>query len=183
VKSAPPPPAPPVPVASIHGCTDAAAALERATRDVRPPEESVLAALKERCVADAWSQKAVDCFATMREHEVGPCAKLLDDDAATELVRVVGGANRTEVSDVRFKLSQLKVGVAECDRFVAAVSTIMSCEKMPLEDRLSLGNETADFWSLPTTGLSIDIERRMTQACGESLQALQRQAIDVGCML
>ena len=73
---------------------DAAAALERATRDVRPPEESVLASLKARCVADAWSQEAVDCFATLHDHEVGPCAKLLDDDAATQLVRVVGGANR-----------------------------------------------------------------------------------------
>ena len=172
-----------MPIAAIHGCTDAAAALDRATRDVRPPEESVRAALQQRCVADAWSQEAVDCFATMREHEVGPCAKLLEDDAATQLVQVVGGANRTEVSDVRFKLSQLKVGVAECDRFVVAVSTIMSCENMPLADRLSLGNETADFWSLPTTGLSIDIERRMTQACGESLQALRRQASDAGCML
>ena len=141
------------------------------------------AALQERCVADAWSREAVDCFATLREREVGPCAQLLEEDAAAQLVRVVGGANRTEVTDVQYKLSQLKVGVAECDRFVAAVSTILSCEQMPLADRLSLGNETADFWSLPTTGLSVDVERRMTQACGESLQALQRQASDVGCML
>lgn len=183
---APPPPAPPVPVASIHGCTDAAAGLVRATKDLRHPDEATSSreALEQRCNADAWPQDAVDCFATLKDGgEITTCAKLLVGDASSALLGVVAGAQQTDMGELQLKLSQLKVGVAACDRFVAAVSTILSCEQMPLSDRLTLGNETAEFWSLPTHGLSTDVAQRMTQACGESLQALQQHAVDVGCML
>jgi len=65
---------------------------------------------------------------------------------------------------------------------VAAVANVMSCRGMSIEQRVSLGNETADFWSLPTTRLTLDRQGPIAEACGESLHALQQQAADVGCM-
>ena len=79
-------------------------------------------------------------------------------------------------------LSSLQVGISTCDQFVAAVANVMGCKTMSIEQRVSLGNETADFWSLPTTRLTIDAKARIAEACGESLHALQQQAADVGCM-
>ena len=54
---------------------------------------------------------------------------------------------------------------------------------MPLDTRVQLGTETADFWSLPTERLSADDRNRISAACGQSLTSLQQQAVGLGCML
>jgi hypothetical protein len=53
---------------------------------------------------------------------------------------------------------------------------------MPLDRRVQLGAETADFWSLPTQNLPADAQKRMAAVCGQSLAALQQQAAGAGCM-
>jgi hypothetical protein len=180
-----PPPAPPVPIENAtRSCTEAAAGLERATVGIRPPEESLLVPMRQRCAEDRWSGQTIDCFATMKIDDLGRCAAMLEDRERDRMFDVIAGTSedRGSIAVARAKLSALKVGVAECDRFVSAVATVMTCEGMPIETRLQLGSETAEFWSLPTNGLSPAVEQRMSHACGESLQALQQQAIAVGCM-
>ena len=72
---------------------------------------------------------------------------------------------------------------SHCRDVVAAVTNVLTCESLAIEQRLSLGSETADFWSLPTNRLSIEDKQRIADACGQSLASLERQALDVGCML
>jgi hypothetical protein len=79
------------------------------------------------------------------------------------------------------RLASVKPGIPECDQFVAAVATVLACEQMPLATRVQLGNETADFWSLPTAKLSTDMIKRMSAKCGQSLAALRQQAVGAGC--
>ena len=156
-----PAPAPPVPVANeIQGCPDAAAGLERATRGIRRPEESVLSPMRRRCTDDGWPARAIACFATMSPDDLGACATLLPEDGRERMFAVLAGTqqDRASVAVLVARLSALKVGVHTCDRFVAAVSTMLSCERLPLEARVQLGTETADFWSLPTSGLSAEAQ-------------------------
>jgi hypothetical protein len=100
------------------------------------------------------------------------------------LATLLGNAadDAEELASIVVKLQGLQVGILNCDRFVQAVTVTMSCRGLASSTRIALGNETADFWSLPTTRLSIEDRARMAAACGESLQALQQQATDVGCM-
>ncbi len=181
-----PPPAPPVPVeaATTRGCGEAAAGLERATRGIRPPEESVLAPMRTRCVEDSWSSTAIDCFATMTPDDLGTCAGLVNEKDRDALFAVISGNARDQgaLAIIVARLANLKVGVAECDRFVSSVASAMSCDGLPLEQRHELGNETAEFWSLPTKNLPPDAVTRMVRACTESLEALQQQVAAVGCM-
>jgi hypothetical protein len=53
---------------------------------------------------------------------------------------------------------------------------------MPIETRVQLGDETADFWDLPTKGLAPEAQARMSAVCGQSLASLQQQALAAGCM-
>ncbi|MBA3459776.1 MAG: hypothetical protein H0T46_07435 [Deltaproteobacteria bacterium] len=182
---APPPAAPPVPIENTaRGCSEAAAGLERATRGFRPPEESILAPMRRLCVQDSWSGAAIDCFATMTAEELGKCAGAVDAKHREALFGVIAG-NERDMAGLQIivaRLANLRVGISECDRFVIAVSTAMSCERLPLEQRHDLGNETADFWSLPTRNLPPDAIAKMVKACSESLDALQQQVAAVGCM-
>jgi hypothetical protein len=100
------------------------------------------------------------------------------------LFAVISGNARDAVAlaIIVARLANLKVGIAACDRFVSTVSSAMSCDGLPLEQRHDLGNETADFWSLPTKNLPPDAITRMVRACTESLEALQQQVAAVGCM-
>ena len=75
----------------------------------------------------------------------------------------------------------LQVGVAQCDAFVTAVQAVLSCEQMPLDTRVQLGNETAQFWSLPTDRLGADDLKRISDVCGQSLLTLEQEATTVGC--
>ncbi|MBV8758203.1 MAG: hypothetical protein JO257_13030, partial [Deltaproteobacteria bacterium] len=66
--------------------------------------------------------------------------------------------------------------------FIRSVSAVLACEQMPIETRIELGNDTADFWDLPEQ-LPADAEKRISTACGQSLSALQQHAAVAGCML
>lgn len=182
-----PAPAPPVPVANesrAGSCSEAAAGIDRGTRSVRPPDVEVLATVRARCVDDTWSTDAIECFATMGEDDLGKCAGELAESSRDRLFAALGGGydDRTAIVIAQARLVNLKVGIAECDRFVTTVARALGCEQMPLEQRAQLGNETADFWSLPTKNLPADASRRMSEVCGKSLTFLQQQVADAGCM-
>lgn len=173
------------PVANnTHSCSDAALGIENATKGVREPDRAVFETLRQRCLEDRWPAAAVDCFATMAEGELGTCAHDLPDKMRESIFAVLAG-NEPGGSIVvtRARLQQVQVGVPECDRFVSAVTTALSCERMSIDTRLQLGNETADFWSLPTDRLSREDKLRISEACGQSLASLQQHALGVGCML
>ena len=179
-----PAPVPVANVAAVHSCREAAAGIERATRDVRAPETSVVRAMDARCEDDRWEGVAIECFATMHEGELARCAKLLGDGSrGAMLAEISGGGGRAAIEVARVRLGQLALGVGECDRFVAAVTTVLGCEQMPLDARVELGNETSEMWDLPTQGLPEDAQRRMAEACGVSLRELQTEAANAGCTL
>lgn len=140
--------------------------------------------MQQRCNDDNWSAIAIDCFASMKADDLGTCAVKIPERDREAMFAVLGGTEQDKVSVaiIIARLQALKVGILNCDRFVSAVSAVMACEGMSIEQRVQLGSETADFWSLPTSGLPIDAQAKMAAACGESLQALQQQAVGVGCM-
>ncbi|MGE5181178.1 MAG: hypothetical protein ACM31C_03910 [Acidobacteriota bacterium] len=174
-----------VPANATASCREAAAGLEQGTRSVRAPESSVVIEMHARCTEDVWPVAAIECFARMHEGELGRCARALPDGARDRMFAVLGGGapDRAAIAIARARLESMQVGVGECDRFVAAVHSVLTCEQMPIEARVQLGNETADIWDLPTEGLPEDAQRRMADACGASLAQLQQQAQDAGCML
>jgi hypothetical protein len=186
---APPAPKPAAPDSSIgHAtatCSEAAVGLEQATRGVRAPDSSVLMAMRSRCTDDNWPAAAAHCFALMHEGDLGHCARMLPDDARNRMFVLLGGGqpDRMAITIARARLEGLQVGVGACNDFVSAVATVLTCEQMPIDARVQLGNETADFWDLPTHGLPDDARKRMTDACGASLAELQQEAHDAGCML
>lgn len=140
--------------------------------------------MRARCVEDRWSEQAIECFATMRDDDLGRCAGHVAERDRDALFAVISGNARDEgaIPIIMARLANLKVGIAECDRFVSSVATAMSCEGLELAKRHDLGNETAEFWSLPTKNLPPDAVQRMVRVCTESLQALQLQVAAVGCM-
>jgi hypothetical protein len=177
-------PLPAQPIANgTHSCADAALGLENATRGVRAPEHDVFDALRARCMEDSWPVAAVDCFATMAEGELGKCSRNMPDAMRETIFAALAGKEQANLVVTRARLEQLTVGVPECDRFVAAVTIVLTCEHMAIEDRLRLGNETAEFWSLPTSRLSREDKLRISEVCGQSLQSLEQHAIGAGCML
>lgn len=175
----------PEPIANgTHSCSDAALGIENATKGVREPDRAVFETLRQRCLEDHWPAVAVDCFATMAEGELGTCAHDLSDEMRQSIFAVLAGQEPGgSIVVTRARLQQLQVGVPQCDRFVSAVTTALSCERMSIDTRLQLGNETADFWSLPTDRLSREDKLRISEACGQSLASLQQHALGVGCML
>lgn len=172
----------PVP-AKVATCTDAAAGIERGTRDLRDPEiGSVLAVMQRQCLEQAWSPEAIACFAKLGPEDLARCALLLEPIPRDRLFGQLGvGADEATLQIARARLASLQVGIPECDRFIGAVQTVLACEQMAVETRAQLGAETADFWSLPTAKLSADAQARMANVCGQSLAALQQQAADAGC--
>jgi hypothetical protein len=180
----PPVPAAPVPVdETTRACADAAAGLERGTRGLRSPEVSVLDSTRMLCVDDEWPAATIECFAQMRGDDFGRCAAGLEDAPRRRLFGRIAGesSDRVAVAVALAKLSALQVGIPECDRFVARVAHVLVCESMAIEVRAQLGTETADFWSLPTSGLPADAQLRMADVCGRSTAALEQQAVDAGC--
>jgi hypothetical protein len=184
------PPAQPTPATqpiahSTRSCSDAALGLENATKGVRAPERSVYEQLRLRCLEDRWPASVVECFATMAEGDLGKCSRTMTDAQREPMFAVLAGteSSRAGIYVTRARLEQLQVGVPECDRFVTAVATMLTCEQLELDTRLQLGKETAEFWSLPTNRLSREDMLRISEVCGQSLASLERQALDVGCML
>jgi hypothetical protein len=181
--AAPPPPTD-RPITNVaRSCSDAAHGLEGATKSVREPDQHVFEALLKRCTDDSWPSTAIECFATMREGDLGTCSKSLPERSREGMFAVIAGnePNRAGLTVARARLEQLAVGVPACDEFVTAVSAVLACEAMPIEMRLTLGNETAQFWSLPTTRLQADDLKRISDVCGQSLMTLQQQSSGVGC--
>lgn len=182
--AAPAVPAPPVPAEdTTRACKDAAAGLERGTRGLRSPEVSVLAPMHRLCTDDGWPAASVECFAGMHEGDFGRCAAGLPARARQRLFeQIAGGAtDRVAVASALARLSGLQVGIPECDRFVEAVAQVLVCDAMAIEVRAQLGAETADFWSLPKSGLPADAQLRMADVCDRSTAALAQQAADAGC--
>lgn len=168
-----------------HSCADAALGLENATRGVRSPEHTVFETLRLRCLEDRWPATVVDCFATMTEGDLDKCSRTMTDEQREPVFATLAGteSSRAGIYVARARLGRLQVGVPECDRFVTAVSTALTCEGLTIDQRLQLGNETVEFWSLPTHRLSTEDLTRISHVCGESLASLEQQALDVGCML
>ena len=185
--SAQPPPAPPVPQQAAHSCTDAAIGLERGTKNVRLPDQELLGPMKSRCVEDAWPAGAIDCFAKMGEDELGHCAGLLDQRDRDKLFTALGGGSgygdRTELMLITAKVAAMQTGVPACDDFISAVGRVLACDFMPIDARIQLGNDTADFWALPTSGLPADAVKRMTSICDQSRVDLEQRAGGQGCKL
>jgi hypothetical protein len=166
-----------------HTCSDAAVGIERATKGVRAPDTTVFDEMRSRCTDDAWPLAAIECFAEMKEGDVGRCARELHDGVRDRMFAVLSGGNdRGSLAIARARLDAMTLPVAACDQFVKSVSAVLACEQMPIETRIELGNDTADFWELPET-LPADAEQRIANACGQSLSALQQHAAVAGCML
>jgi hypothetical protein len=159
-----------------RSCKDAALGLENATRSVRAPDNVVAQELTARCNEDTWPSAAVECFATMREGDLGKCANALPDSARDHMFAVLGGGGGTAgIAVARARLEQLTVGVPACDQFISAVSGVLTCDQVPVETRVQLGQETVEFWSLPTSKLAAEDLDRMSTVCGQSLAALLAQ--------
>jgi len=166
-----------------HSCSDAAVGIERATKGVRAPDTTVFDEMRGRCTDDEWPLAAIECFASMKEGDVGRCARELHDGVRDRMFAVLSGGNdRGSLAIARARLDAMTLPVAACDQFVKSVSAVLACEQMPIETRIQLGNDTADFWDLPEK-LPADAEQRMSTKCGESLSALQQHAAVAGCML
>ena len=180
-----PPPAPVVQnTPRVRTCSEAAVGLDRATQALREPDAAVLAPLKTKCLDGPWSQAAIDCFATMKVDDLAKCASMLPDRPREAMFQILADREPTQaaLAIAKARLDAMKVGVDECDRFIQAVSAVLTCESMPLEARVQLGNETADVWSLPTSRLSPEAHARMATACETSLHTLEKRVADVGCM-
>lgn len=172
-------------IADNHvSCGDAAAQIQSATRGLRPPDHAVTDTVRRLCSDDHWAPDTIECFSKMSEGDLAQCAGQLDPEARDSLLAEVGGKMppRDQVALARARLSILRSGVAECDRFIIAVSNALSCEAVPLDARVELGSETADLWSLPTNSLSKSAKAHMAEVCGTSREALEQQVTDVGCM-
>jgi hypothetical protein len=181
--AAPSPGVPPTISNATRSCKQAALGLENATRGVRAPESTVADELAVRCNEDSWPSAAIDCFAEMREGDLGRCSKELPDDSRNRMFGVLAGSGggQTGIAIALARLEQLQVGVPACDRFITAVSAVLKCELVPIEIRVQLGQETAELWSLPTARLAPEDVQRMTDVCGASLASLEQQASDAGC--
>jgi hypothetical protein len=53
---------------------------------------------------------------------------------------------------------------------------------MPIEMRVQLGAETADFWSLPERGLPASAQQKMSDVCRRSQARLEAEVVVHGCM-
>jgi hypothetical protein len=183
-----PKPAPPVPnTTATRTCIDASIGLDRGTRGVRAPDAELIGPMRTRCTEDLWPAKAIDCFARMGEDELGHCAGMLDTKSRDKLFATLNGGSgftdKTALALVKARLATLQVGIPECDNFVIAVGRVLACNEYPLAARIQLGNETVDFWSLPTTKLPADAVKRMATVCDHTRGQLEQRAVGVGCKL
>jgi hypothetical protein len=168
---------------STHTCPQAALGLENATRGVRSPDNEVFDEIKLACTQASWSAVAVHCFAEMHEGDLGRCAKELTDTQRDKLFDLLSGnqPNQRGIAVAQARLQNLQVGIPACDQFITAVTTILMCEQVPIETRVQLGQETAEFWALPTSRLGQEDLQRMSEVCGASLASLTAQAQGAGC--
>ncbi|CAN5913346.1 hypothetical protein BH11MYX2_BH11MYX2_09530 [soil metagenome] len=189
-----PPRAPPVPTTVSDPvrpppptCADAAFGVDRATRNMRPPEQEVIPQVRAECIQYQWSQEAIACFSQLKsdyqDEDSIPCVKDLDDDSQGVLLREIAGTNNAEaeIADVKTRLAQLQIGISSCDEFVQQVAQFMDCASVTPEQRIQLGNETADAWSLSVARLSLQDKVRMAGACKNSLDSLKHHRQQNAC--
>jgi hypothetical protein len=195
----PPPakPAPAVPVTTTitvlpRTCTDAAFGIDRAAKDLHPPDQEIVPPMRARCARDEWSQNAIDCFAKLAsdapqdESGLAVCVGQLPNEQRASLLVEIRGEQpdqTSEIAEVITKLGALQVGIASCDRFVAAVARIMECTALDADARIQLGNETVEAWSLPMHKVSLQDKAKLAGACTQSLESLKRHATDLACTL
>ena len=164
-------------------CGDAALGMEHGTRDLRAPDHEIVRSMTGHCVEAPWSSAAIGCFAAMKSEDLGRCIGLLAPAQRDVVFDELKGTDRASVAIALVKLNALKIDIAACDHFVATVALVLGCEAMPLDTRVQLGIETADFWSLPTNGhLPAAAQQRMATVCQTSLDTLKREASSIGCL-
>ena len=163
-------------------CSEAAVGLEQATRAIRPPEGSVLQLMRARCADDRWADDAIDCFATMREGDLGACASRLPEEARHQLFAALGGTDEAAVAIAKIRLADMHVGVVACDELFAAAREFLGCEAIPIATRAEVGPQIADSWDLPDK-LPADAQARMSIVCTRTRQALVQQSVTAGCQL
>lgn len=183
-RAAPPPPAPVIAnTAQTPTCSDAAARLARGAADPTDPDIDLFSPLRAHCEQDAWPGAARACFAAMHETDLGHCAAELSGSQRAALFDVLSGGtgDRGQLALARARLEELVVGLDACDLYIAHVVTALGCEALPVDQRLSLGRETASMWDVPMTRLPADMRERMAAACDASLAYLDSQEARVGC--
>ncbi len=180
--SPPPLVAPPPPVAA-KTCDDAAIGFAAATIAMHSPDVSLTEPVRALCASDHWPAAAIECFSGMGADDLVKCAKQLPGNGRDALYRELSGTSDEATVDVtRARLAKVDVGIVECDQFVAEVSVVLTCDRLPIEQRVSLGNQTVELWDLPTKRLTADVYSRMARACGDSLAGLKQAATSAGCM-
>lgn len=172
-----PVPVPPISNIPAHSCAEAAERLEHATRDLREPEQSILVTMRTRCIDDRWQSAAIDCFARMSPEDLGACAGKLGPDQREAMFGAFGNSIAASVA----KLKALHVGIPDCDLLIGALVAVLTCDRLAFEQRVELGNGTADFWSLPDK-LPAAAATRMATVCNQSLVELKAQVSESGCM-
>ncbi|HEY4060092.1 MAG TPA: hypothetical protein VGM39_25935 [Kofleriaceae bacterium] len=190
----PKPPAPPVPTTvdepvrpPLPTCADAAFGVERATKNIRPPDQEIVPQVRAECIQYQWTQDAIACFAQIKsdaEDEASiPCMSTLEDEAQGVLLREIAGTNNAEaeIADVKTRLAAIQIGISSCDEFVQQVAQFMDCANVTPEQRIQLGNETADAWSLSVAKLSLPDKVRMAGACKNSLDSLKHHRQQNAC--
>lgn len=192
--SAPKATPPPVPVAApstlfhrAKSCTDAAFGIGLAAKDLHAPEDEVVPAVRARCAVDLWTQPAIDCFSALDANgDLDACIAKLPEAVRVPLLSDLRGAQQdqaAELAEVTARLTALSVGIASCDRFVQAVTRMMSCEGLATAARIQLGTETSEAWALPIDRLSLQDKAKMAAACNQSLSSLRHHATDLACSL
>ncbi len=182
VGPAPPVVGPATPIAT-KTCDDAAIGFAAATIAMHSPDVSLIEPVRTLCTSDNWPAAAIACFSEMGADDLVRCAKQLGDRGRDTLYRELSGTgDEATVEVTRARLAKVEVGVVECDQFVAEVSVVLTCDLLPIDQRVSLGNQTVELWDLPRKRLTGDVYSRMARACGDSLAGLKQAATTAGCM-
>lgn len=138
--------------------------------------------MKARCVDDRWSNAAIECFAQMKEGDLGTCAGKLPEDARRAMFAALGGTDETAVAIAKLRLASMHVSVEACDALFATAHAFLDCEAIPLETRAQVGPQIAESWDLPDK-LPPDAQTRMTTVCTQARETLVQQAVAASCQL
>ena len=188
------PAAPPVPtnepvaVERPATCADAAFGIEATSKDLRPADQEIVPLVRTKCLVESWSAAAIACFAKLRaSDDLLSCVDELTVETRTSLLVDIQGTSASEadqtaeLANVKQRLTTISVGITTCDQFVKEVARVMDCTRLTLNDRILLGSETAEAWSLSTARLTIQDRVRMSGVCGRSLDDLHKHATQQSC--
>ncbi len=136
--------------------------------------------MRARCADDRWSAEAIDCFALMKEGELGTCASKLPEEARHQLFTALGGTNEAAVAIAKLRLADMHVGVEACNQLFSSARDFLGCDAIPIATRAEMGPQIADSWDLPDK-LPAAAQARMTEVCSKSREALLQQTVTAGC--